>query len=474
MRILISIFTTNWSKVKTSIAFVGFGLTVIACDNNEPLFIEPGTRPIEPNEIALTLPITTVYFDSLRTDNITDAVIGAHVFEEVGQVTARLYTEFDLDLQDIPFGRIDIDEPANDLTLRYDSVTVRLRLNNFVTNALDPELKLIFRELEDTIFSSALYLADRKLNTGAQVGADSVSVNRVTDPGQDTIFLDFRLNDEYGESIYDRIITNPTGNNSSGTFLDSLRNGDFSFPGLAMEPVDLDGLYNINLRAVIDASLGTDSGTRLRIHVSYEERPDSIVQPIDFTLASDRHYTQVDRDRSGTAFATLTDGATVVPTSGLNYLAPLAGLAPKVSLQPLIDLFDSLGNSIILRRALIRVTAANEQNPVELIRYFFAKTQGGVVEVDWAGVVENAALAAILDDFDYFGNSPSPLTHSLTEGGYGGSITVFTDGLLQSFLDDELLTEEIVLTSPFSTDLGVAPFGADQIKVEIIYLRQTE
>lgn len=461
LKILSTTYTTTLSAKILELLKSGLALLLVpiffACDDPNLLGIEldDENSKVDAKYIEFTLPISNVYIDSLRTDQIgvgnnQTALFGDYTDSIAGRVRATAYLGYGLGVGQLP----------ND-TLAFSRAFFVAAVNEYIIDGgLSDEVVNVF-EADDSLFLSPIYLASTFTPYGSSGIVTSHSFDFV--PGIDSV-LNIPLSEDLGMFLYDRLDRVSVND----AYEDSLISGLYYYKPLVLEPgAGSLGLYSLDL---------LDDTTAIYIEM---ESTTGRNYYFTFDFNTSPHYTYLERDRSVGKLSDLTSEyveSTVI--SSRVYLNPLTGIHPKIDLQPFINFVDTSENVFINKAEIIMGVAASTisyLDEIEPIQFYFVSDSTRINGP--GGFNDNQKLtSAILSEASYYSNSSA---HSLLSIGFNsdedyfrGDITTFSDLFFRANADDQdYLTEKLLLHTPFALSTRRASFIKSEVKMRIYYTK---
>ncbi len=116
------------------------------------LELERDDEKVSLKDTTLVLPSSTIYIDSLRTDQYTNTLFGKYADNTFGEVTAVSNNQYNAGGATLP-----------EDSLAFKSAVLRLKVNAVRTRSVAGGETVTIYESSDTIFNSGIYLADRTL-----------------------------------------------------------------------------------------------------------------------------------------------------------------------------------------------------------------------------------------------------------------------------------------------------------------------
>ena len=461
---------------------IGWLLTVsvllIGCKEEEGLQVTPEVQKTKIEYIEFNLPASNIYIDSLRTDEGSSLLVGEYSDDIVGSVQSTGYSEFFYREGPLPYfffdnGNLIIDERnLNFDSMRFESLSVTMRIAEFVHSS-DPLVQnLEFYELEDSIFQNVLYLADRELPLGRSLGNDTKTFNplglSLIDLEPDSIVTVYTLDDTYGEELFDRIASiDPEDIDSIAS---SLLEKRIRFPGIGFVSNGSTGIINYDL---------SSSFTNLELRMR-PLKSDSIYV-IKFLLSGANNFNHIVRDRDGSEFASVDDRRSLDVSSDFVYFNPIAGILPRIDLSPYLDFAEeNEAEQIIVQRAQLSIGAETSEiiPNVENVKYYFSNEDNSnladvVYNINWAGIAVDPISTLLQTDNTYLGSLPLDLTSTIDSA--TNVYMTFPNVFFQDILDqtqegEKLYSDDLIMVSPVNT-LSKSIIIKDSIKLQIFYVK---
>lgn len=354
----------------------------------------------------LLLPVTNVYIDSLRTDNTTLMLLGDYTDSVYGRTRASAF--FTYDSLSIKAALVD--------TLQYDSAFLIFGLADVrADNSLSNQQFAVY-ELADTIFDQGVYFRDSSIPLGEALDTFSIDISPI-------------------DSVLKIPVDNLGFHFTSTNILGKTDTTRYSYGIVPIDPVE--ALFTIQIQ---------NDTTGIYIYSSGSD--DTVYETI--YLLRDEHFTQVERDRTGSKIASaVNDLDEFDGGNGLTYLNPLSGAYIALDLAPLQD-FLIANPDVIIQKAefefeLYDPDAFDPIDPVNAIQFFNREDNGGF---DGSNLF-NPSGSMILTDNGYLSNSGAILRvpYDDDEKKYIGNITMFTEVLLDNVSnDEEFLMDAVIMT----------------------------
>lgn len=465
----------------------------------------------------ITLTADNIFIDSLRTSNNGRLMLGRIQDEIFGTTTASALMRLSASstgVQDLEF-EMKLDTLHPDLSpLRVDTLWQRYVFDKAWLNLeieyghgqfiANPQT-YYFHLLDEELVSGVYYLADfeTRLQERAAEDAATITLNEdllksAIEYAGDTSFTYVeRLN--LSNSYYDMFIDIFSQDDISGELSERIH-------GLAIVPDENNdvmlgilpgGKTNIEVRYFVYQDeyrfRKNEDGTVVELEES-ERFSSAPIDTVVMTLSlNNLRYSQITTDRSGSLMGDYTDNS---PNAfdigdGNVYLNPITGIYPKVSLQPVIDFFNTFdedaGEFIQINRAQFYVgtDVLNQGEYVNLndnFRFLFPGTSGQIRARSLI-TPELQINAGILRDNSYLTGDQQILAANLSYDSldshhlYQATMTVFTQRLksINSMDEEERLDlglnleDEIVLMPTDVTSANRTIFSSDSIKLRLYY-----
>ena len=451
------------------------------CKDGLGLEVTPEIQQTKVEFIEFVLPTTNLYFDSLRTDEGSNLLVGEYTDDIFGSVKATGYSELFYRDGPLPYFFYDtagiLLENENNInfdSLSFESVSITLRIADFLTSSDLLIQNIQFFNLEDPIYSDVIYLSDREISLGESIGSDIASFSSMDmsllDMSADTLIAEFQLNDSYGQEIFDRIA------NLDPDDSDSISSRLIKFPGIGFVSNGSNSIVNYELFHEL---------SNIKIHTK-GDASDSIYvirfQFADFLTAN--HFNRIERDRQGSDFEALIDGRALDVNNDFVYFNPISGIMPRIDLSPYLEFAKQIEQKdIVVQRAQLSIGALQNEEyipAVETSKFYFSNADSTnisdlVFNINWSGLALDPYGTLLQTDFSYLaGNFPTNIitqfdTVSLDFNAFPNIF--FQDILDQTQTQAELYSDNLVMVSAVNSSLGRAIIPKDSVKLRILYIR---
>ncbi|MEO9482328.1 MAG: hypothetical protein ABJG47_02740 [Ekhidna sp.] len=405
-----------------------------------------------------TLPATSIYIDSLRTDSETTVLVGNYSNTVTGAISAEGY--FNIFYEEGPLARkrATSSEPNPEDTLKLDSIVVM-----FESNAIIPQSGSVFQEfslyeLQDSLENSAIYLSRLKQTTATQIG----SYSQIIDPLKDTLHS-FKLNGVYAQTFFDQI------SDIAGDSTKSIATTTFKSLGL---------IPGGSSESILSLSLTSDT-TRMIVYSSPIDNNDTTY--LTFFQFNGKKYTYLDRDRSGSSFDGIVEFEDFDLPDGKTVMDPLAGINTAISITSLEDFFDQNRN-ILINNATLEFEFESEVDRDTLANFmsFFRKSDGSIFG---PAIASNPFGNIVMTDNGYLNNQSAPAISILSDDKSKllSSSTLFYQIFYSEYLENDSLVfqnpsgenlipiDDLVTIATSGLNLQRSIFKQDGIKLRIYY-----
>ena len=455
------------------------GILLVGCIDEDGLEVTPEIKKTKIHFIEFNLPTTNLYIDSLRTDEGSSMIVGEYSDDVIGSVQATGYTEFLYRDGPLPFffydenGNLKKDKKNIDYdTMMFKSLSVTLRITEFV-NSDDPMVQnLEFYELEDSIFSNVLYLADRELSLGRSLGSASKSTNPVAlsliDLKKDSIVHTYALSDSYGQELFDRIAGLAPDKTDSLTSSNAEKR--IQFPGIGFVSNGSTGILNYDLSSKFS-----------NIELKMTSPKSDSVYLINFELSGANNFNHIVRDRNGSIFAPIADRKTLDVNSDFVYFNPIAGILPRMDLSPYLDFAKkSEADGIIIQRALLSIRAEKNEffQNVETTKFYFSNADNSdlanvTYDINWSGLAFDPIGTLLQTDNTYLGGTKTDMKIEIDSA--TNVYKTFPNIFFQDILDqtqggEDIYSDDLIMVSPVNT-LFKSIINKDSVKLQIFYVK---
>lgn len=323
----------SWSRIRPGL-LAGAVAGVLACEEPKEIGLPP-TTPVDISYTdTLTITRETIRFDSVRSNDQSNLMVGRYTDPVLGKVQARAFVQF------TPYTDFVVNDSVNKVAVTadrivYDSTRLFLNYNQFAYGDTLQTQELQVYRLSDSLTTSTNY------DISSSVPADAQPlVRQVIRPQPNTTdSLSFRLTlpDAFGRELMTLANTDAGKLANSALFRAQVRRG----------------LLLTTSGSDRTAVLGFSTGSFIQVyfHVNGEKTPKA-----QAFLLSGKRFNQITADRSGTPLASLQRGQALAAsaTSGRTFVQPATGVTTKLSFPTLTQLVQS--GRIAINRADLIIT----------------------------------------------------------------------------------------------------------------------
>lgn len=391
-------------SIKQGLAAMLLIPVLFACNDSNDVLDLDIDNDVEANYQEFSLPMKTIFIDSLRTDSEVNSTIGNYIDRRWGSISATSYNSFNFSTGQSFIGD----------SITFDSLWLSFELEDKIfTDDTQAEGEIYIYKLADELYSSVAYTADKKIAFEGEP-LDTIPASFLN--SSDTTFsFNLRgLSADFAAEIIDSNF------------------GGLSLPYAFVPSDDMSALFTLN-------TAGDTS--KITVFSSY----DSINYTSTFIM-NGTHFSNIDRDRTGSEIAGIENLDTIDISPEPGVLAPLFGLYPVVDISDLINFVGDEEN-ILINRAEIILESVTVQNESSGIRYYFYKPNSGIKGEGLFGDFFDWINTAILQNEAYIASTNRPVTSISASGIYQSDITLFSDFLFNEFVENgEIVTEKLVIT----------------------------
>ena len=383
---------------------------------------------IKTHYVEIPLEVSNVYFDSVRTDD-GDLYFGKKNDPVFGDIEAIAYSQFSFQegLEVLIPGESAENYYLPNESSVLDSAVLYLKYSNAYGGSDFDEQEITISQIEDTLFSSALYTSNRYTEISPPRGI--VGFTRFTIVNSDT-FLTIPIKDNYGKFILNRIVDEV----SVVELIDQLR-------GLAFIP----GLQNNRI-------VGFDLEHNDSKFVLYFNNPeegnanspaeDSLQYVLRMNSPLTKHYSYYNIDRSSSELSLVEDLNKNEKFNNQDkiYWQSSTGIYPLLDLGNYHNFLDTADNIILNKVEIVIGPLDNNINlsPPSKALYYIAKNN----KLDPVGIISNPEENVVMKDNAYYSDDSDPSEHvydSIISFSYKGESTVFFQELAMSNLEANAL-----------------------------------
>ncbi len=358
----------KWLVLSASILFWG-------CKEDVGIELPPDVQRTEVKYAEFTLPVTNVYFDSLRTDSRGVAFLGEYSDDVYGTISSKVFTEYRFKSGDIvdemTVDKGDFNETIEDIT--FEKAQLFLDITDALSSTNSIALQVEISTLADSIFAEGLYLRDSEIPKNELIQSSTVNFDEI-----DTV--DFTNQAEH-------LVTIDLSTEYSNYILSTFEEDSAAMRplGFVIEPTSGSGLLSIDM-----TNPSTEIGLLMRgrlIDTLGVYKKDTLFTAVTFTLSSSasNYFTKIDRDRSTSLFASAADKMEIEPVGDFVYFNSLAGIFPKISLDPLIE-FSTNNQGVLFNLVTLEIPVQVNPDYVPdntYTNFYFSRINGAEYNINW-------------------------------------------------------------------------------------------
>ena len=437
-----SICIMNLLDKKTFPLGPGLALLLIpfffACEDPGELGVQVDSdnQNIEVRDTTITLPLSTILIDSLRTNQFTTLLVGNMEDSVTGSVHCTAYTQYSPASGTFPGDSLD-----------FVSAYISFKINEVRTadNILSGHIDV--HESDDTLYNQAIYLAKRKIEFDpTPITGIDYNINIDVDS-----VLTIPVND-LGVELYDQLVRYAT----DSAFQDSLKQNLLYYQPLVFNTTSSNS-------GLMSLSLSNDTSA---LYIEMKSPTSDSTYYYRFNFNGRGHFTNIERDKAGSKLSPLTEEYTTEVSGGYAYGSMVDGAFAKLDMTP-INEFMAASPGLIINNSRIKLNNTDYGSefviPFTSIRFYFIKN--GRIN----GPIGTSRLAAftstILSDLSYSSSSVEYFNaiHDDDPPNYSGEITQFTQIVADNGFGLDI--DEIVILNPTTTSLQKTIFTEAEITI---------
>ncbi len=431
---------------KGSFLIIGLLLLITSsCEQDENIINVNVEGITNTSYIEFNLPTSEIFIDSLRTDDSDFILVGDYEDPLLGTLAAEAYFELKYDS-----GAVIAD------TLSLDSVVFMLKIEDQLMKDALAIFNIDIYTLSDTLFSEAIYLANKKLSLDKKVQG-------VTEDIYQTDSLLTFSGVEFGRYFY----------------------GDIK----RLESVDLYN-YSNNFSFVPasenEAFVSFDFASDESKVLVYSRDPNDSLFITQFKF-SNLHFTQLNRDKSNTDLAGISNLDSLHFADVFTIINPLHGLFTVLDFSEVILFMDQSENFIINSAELeVGLTEASI-DPIERVNFFTFNEVGGINgnafasldrltqgSLNYVEIFNQAANDFLLSEESFISGTGafSPVISEVSELTYNSMITLSLEDqyLRKTFLENDYF-EKLVMIAEDRLTLNQSFVERGSVTVKIYYTK---
>ena len=407
----------------------------ISCDETSEIGIDEllsdQKNKIKVHYVEIPLNTSNIYLDSVRTDE-GDVYFGKYSNSIFGDVNAIAYTQFAFqkgdEVQPIP-GEIAENYYLPNESSKLDSAVLYLKFSKVYGAPTFNEQEITISQIQDTLFSSALYTSSRYVEINSAIG--QIGFTRFKTNNTDT-FLTVPISDFYGNFLLNRIIDDV----QTVELIDQTRGIAF-VPGENNSQLVSFDLDHEDSKLVVFFN-NPEQGN------AYSPADDSLQYIFRFNSNLTKKYSYYDIDRSSSDLSSI-DGINTNEKFNIQnkiYWQSATGIYPVINLDNFHSFLDTASN-IVLNKVEIITGPINNINsfiPPSKSLYYILKNN----RLNPVGIISNPEENVVMKDNAYYSDELDPAEHifdSIVSFSYRGESTVFFQELaLNNISADELIS----------------------------------
>tara|TARA_B100001113_G_scaffold346065_1_gene336484 strand:+ start:1294 stop:2685 length:1392 start_codon:yes stop_codon:yes gene_type:complete len=432
-----------------------------ACDETSEIGIDEllsdQKDKIKVHYLEIPLEVSNIYFDSVRTDD-GDLYFGKYDDPVFGSLKSIAYSQFIFQegSDELPLpGQVAENYYLPNSSSQLDSAVLYLKYSKVYGDENFDEQEITVTQIEDTLFSSALYTSSRYTEISPPKGI--VGFTRFKVLNKDT-FLTIPITNKYGKFILSRIIDGV----SDVELLDQMR-------GIAFVPGE-------NNKQIVSFDLENDNSKFVLYFNNPEEgnanspADDSLQYVFRFNSPLTKHYSYYEIDRSSTELSIIND---LDKNESFNlgdkiYWQSASGIYPILDLNNFNSFLDTAKNIVFNRVELVTgpLDRLNNLSPPSEAIYYIAKDN----KLNPVGIISNPVENVIMEDNAYYSNETDPSQHkydSIISYSYKGESTVF----FQELAMNNLSAHKLIAFPSFPNTLDKMVVDKDKFYMKVFYTK---
>ena len=407
----------------------------ISCDETSEIGIDEllsdQKNKIKVHYVEIPLNTSNIYLDSVRTDE-GDVYFGKYSNSIFGDVNAIAYTQFSFqkgdEVQPIP-GQIAENYYQPNESSKLDSAVLYLKFSKVYGAPTFNEQEITISQIQDTLFSSALYTSSRYVEINSAIG--QIGFTRFKTNNTDT-FLTVPISDFYGKFLLNRIIDDV----QTVELIDQTRGIAF-VPGENNSQLVSFDLDHEDSKLVVFFN-NPEEGN------AYSPADDSLQYIFRFNSPLTKKYSYYDIDRSSSDLSSI-DGINTNEKFNIQnkiYWQSATGIYPVINLDNFHSFLDTASNIVLNKVEIITgpIDNINSFIPPSKSLYYILKNN----RLNPVGIISNPEENVIMKDNAYYSDESDPAEHifdSIVSFSYRGESTVFFQELaLNNISADELIS----------------------------------
>ena len=407
----------------------------ISCDETSEIGIDEllsdQKNKIKVHYVEIPLNTSNIYLDSVRTDE-GDVYFGKYSNSIFGDVNAIAYTQFSFqkgdEVQPIP-GEIAENYYLPNESSKLDSAVLYLKFSKVYGTPTFNEQEITIAQIQDTLFSSALYTSSRYVEINSTIG--QIGFTRFKTNNTDT-FLTVPISEFYGKFLLNRIVDDV----QTVELIDQTRGIAF-VPGENNSQLVSFDLDHEDSKLVVFFN-NPEEGN------AYSPADDSLQYIFRFNSPLTKKYSYYDIDRSSSDLPSI-DGINTNEKFNIQnkiYWQSATGIYPVINLDNFHSFLDTASNIVLNKVEIITgpIDNVNSFIPPSKSLYYILKNN----RLNPVGIISNPEENVVMKDNAYYSDESDPAEHifdSIVSFSYRGESTVFFQELaLNNISADELIS----------------------------------
>ena len=407
----------------------------ISCDETSEIGIDEllsdQKNKIKVHYVEIPLNTSNIYLDSVRTDE-GDVYFGKYSNSIFGDVNAIAYTQFSFqkgdEVQPIP-GEIAENYYLPNESSKLDSAVLYLKFSKVYGTPTFNEQEITIAQIQDTLFSSALYTSSRYVEINSTIG--QIGFTRFKTNNTDT-FLTVPISEFYGKFLLNRIVDDV----QPVELIDQTRGIAF-VPGENNSQLVSFDLDHEDSKLVVFFN-NPEEGN------AYSPADDSLQYIFRFNSPLTKKYSYYDIDRSSSDLSSI-DGINTNEKFNIQnkiYWQSATGIYPVINLDNFHSFLDTASNIVLNKVEIITgpIDNVNSFIPPSKSLYYILKNN----RLNPVGIISNPEENVVMKDNAYYSDESDPAEHifdSIVSFSYRGESTVFFQELaLNNISADELIS----------------------------------
>ena len=407
----------------------------ISCDETSEIGIDEllsdQKNKIKVHYVEIPLNTSNIYLDSVRTDE-GNVYFGKYSNSIFGDVNSIAYAQFSFqkgdEVQPIP-GEIAENYYLPNESSKLDSAVLYLKLSKVYGAPTFNEQEITISQIQDTLFSSALYTSSRYVEINSAIG--QIGFTRFKTNNTDT-FLTVPISEFYGKFLLNRIIEDV----QTVELIDQTRGIAF-VPGENNSQLVSFDLDHEDSKLVVFFN-NPEEGN------AYSPADDSLQYVFRFNSPLTKKYSYYDIDRSSSDLSSI-DGINTNEKFNIQnkiYWQSATGIYPVINLDNFHSFLDTASNIVLNKVEIITgpIDNVNSFIPPSKSLYYILKNN----RLNPVGIISNPEENVVMKDNAYYSDESDPAEHifdSIVSFSYRGESTVFFQELaLNNISADELIS----------------------------------